>query len=246
MLKLISSLWLTNSAVGEPLERSWGQVALAEGDSARPWPPNDGNRTGRWCLAVEFVSGGNFLAHGKVEITTCSQSAGVVMASAHFFPGKVDNRDVRFSAGAKKVVLLVEDERGVRDLLKEYLVEEGFCVLTAPNALCAFEVLQSGARIDALLTDLCMPGPADGRELARFVLNTRSEIKIAILAGRPLRSPDPIARYVKFLMKPASMSEIARLLRSMLMDDATPTTPHFGALEPMGPQRFDLPVSVSV
>ena len=118
MLKLISSLWLTNSSVGEPLERSWGQVALAEGDSARPSPPNDGNRTGRWCLAVEFVSGGNFLAHGKVETITCSQSAGVVMASAHFFPGKVDNRDVRFSAGAKKVVLLVEDEQS-RDVRQQ-------------------------------------------------------------------------------------------------------------------------------
>jgi len=155
------------------------------------------------------------------------------MAKARFSPRNMGDRDAPADRADQKVVLVVEDERDVRGLLEETLLEEGFCVLTAPNALSAFEIIQSAVRIDALLTDVNMPGAADGRELARFVLNTRPEIRIAILAGRPLSPMDPVAKYVRIMMKPARMSEVASLLRSMLEDDGRPIIPHFGALEPI-------------
>jgi DNA-binding NtrC family response regulator len=160
------------------------------------------------------------------------------MASVRISPRTMGDWDAPSDTADQKVVLVVEDERDIRDLLEETLLEAGLYVLSAPNALSAFEIIQSAVRIDALLTDVCMPGAADGRELARFVLNTRPEIKIAFLAGSPLSPMDPIAKYVRFVMKPARMSEVANLLRSMLEDnDETPTMPYFGALEPMGRAR---------
>lgn len=58
-------------------------------------------------------------------------------------------------------VLVVDDEPGIRDLLREVLIEEGHEVVTARDGLEALEVLQ-GADEYLVLLDLMMPR-LDGR-----------------------------------------------------------------------------------
>jgi CheY-like chemotaxis protein len=114
------------------------------------------------------------------------------------------------------VILAVEDERNLRELMDETLTDAGFEVLTAANALAAFEIIQSVAHIDAIVTDIHMPGAADGRELARFISNTRPQIHIVLLAGAPLDPADPLLKYVHYLQKPLGLMQLANTLSLIL------------------------------
>lgn len=56
-------------------------------------------------------------------------------------------------------VLLVEDETLIRKFVAEELVEAGYQVVEASSALEAFAYIEAGGRVDAVLTDIHMPGP---------------------------------------------------------------------------------------
>jgi signal transduction histidine kinase len=58
---------------------------------------------------------------------------------------------------AKRQILLVEDDRGIRDTLQETLEDEGYAVATAENGRDALEALRGGARPDLIVLDLRMP-----------------------------------------------------------------------------------------
>lgn len=65
---------------------------------------------------------------------------------------------------ATQSILIVDDEYGLAELLREMLRESGYDVILAINGCLAFEIL--GERtVDLVLTDLMMP-VMDGRELA--------------------------------------------------------------------------------
>ena len=71
------------------------------------------------------------------------------------------------AATGTETILLVEDEDGVRRLLKHVLSKSGYTVIEAasgPEALAMFQQLRRP--IDLLLTDIVMPRMS-GRELAR-------------------------------------------------------------------------------
>jgi diguanylate cyclase (GGDEF)-like protein len=58
--------------------------------------------------------------------------------------------------GADRKVLLVEDEKALKDLLTSYLEKEGFAVVSTPDVTSAIEEL--GNEYDVLITDLRLPG----------------------------------------------------------------------------------------
>ena len=61
------------------------------------------------------------------------------------------------------LVLVVDDDKGIRYLLRECLEAAGLCVEEAGDGATAFARIQLGG-IDLVLSDLRMPG-MDGREL---------------------------------------------------------------------------------
>ena len=65
-------------------------------------------------------------------------------------------------------VLVVEDEPVVRSLAVDVLTDAGYETVEAANATQALDVLaNSEQEIDVLFTDVRMPGPMNGMELAR-------------------------------------------------------------------------------
>jgi CheY-like chemotaxis protein len=54
-------------------------------------------------------------------------------------------------------ILVVEDHNDSREMLEEFLTEEGFTVETAINGLQALERMRRGPRLDLVLLDLMMP-----------------------------------------------------------------------------------------
>ena len=78
-------------------------------------------------------------------------------------------------------LLLVDDDRRIRDLLSRFLLGEGYRVTTAESAAEARAKLD-GLRFDLLVLDVMMPGET-GFEFARR-LRTTSNVPIVILTAR--------------------------------------------------------------
>jgi signal transduction histidine kinase/ActR/RegA family two-component response regulator len=95
----------------------------------------------------------------------------------------VSERIVRAEHGRRdKIVLVVDDETGVRDFVCEAVTELGYDVLSAENADQALDIFEEGMRIDILLTDVLMPGRS-GRELADEVLARYGDMPILFMTG---------------------------------------------------------------
>ena len=78
-------------------------------------------------------------------------------------------------------LLVVDDDRRIRDLLSRYLAREGYRVTTAGNAAEARSKLD-GLSFDLLVLDVMMPGET-GFELAKAI-RTASNVPILMLTAR--------------------------------------------------------------
>jgi two-component system cell cycle sensor histidine kinase/response regulator CckA len=129
--------------------------------------------------------------------------------------GLADSRSVPRGSG---IVLLVEDEKGVRDLTREYLEMSGYKVLVAENGHTALELaaLHAGP-IDLLITDIVMPG-INGKELADRVNAIRPGIKVLYMTGytdQAIVHRGTLADGAVLLQKPFSLSTLASKLRDI-------------------------------
>lgn len=77
-------------------------------------------------------------------------------------------------------ILLVDDDRRIRDLLSRFLTNEGYRVTTAKSAADARAKLM-GLHFDLLILDVMMPGET-GFNLARFI-RTSSTVPIIMLTA---------------------------------------------------------------
>ena len=62
---------------------------------------------------------------------------------------------------------MVEDDEGVRAAVVDMLTDLGYQVLRAENAEAALKLLEGGAQLDLLFTDVVMPGAISTREFTR-------------------------------------------------------------------------------
>jgi len=118
-----------------------------------------------------------------------------------------------------ETILLVEDEPGVRKLVRQMLLQQGYQVLEASNAAEALIVAQRyPGHIDLLLTDIVMP-QVNGRELAEQLMARRPDLKVIYMTGYP---EDAIIRYgiagaeAVCLQKPFVPEDLARKVRQVL------------------------------
>jgi two-component system OmpR family response regulator len=80
-------------------------------------------------------------------------------------------------------ILVVDDEPDVRELIRTYLVQEGYRVSTLGDGQGLRRVL-AGQSVDLVILDLGLPGE-DGLSLARY-LREHSDVGV-IIVGRPSR-----------------------------------------------------------
>jgi len=81
------------------------------------------------------------------------------------------------------VVLLVEDERDVRMVVRDILEDLGYTVLEAEDGRAGLHIANSGVRIDLLLTDVGLPGGMNGRQLADAARQRRPDLKVLFITG---------------------------------------------------------------
>jgi len=86
-------------------------------------------------------------------------------------------------AAAGPAVLVVEDNDDVRELAESVLAMSGYTVLTAPSGEQALALLEQGARVDLLFTDVIMPGGMTGLELVDKVRQRQPELAVLVTTG---------------------------------------------------------------
>jgi len=78
-------------------------------------------------------------------------------------------------------ILVVDDDRKIRDFLSEVLIEEGYSIITAENGEKAINFLKS-KEFDIVLTDLKMPG-VDGLQVIKESQKNNSHIVGIVITG---------------------------------------------------------------
>lgn len=86
-------------------------------------------------------------------------------------------------SGAGLSVLVVEDEPVVRAVAVDMLQDAGFAVLAAHDGPTALALLEEGAQVDILFSDVVMPGGMTGVDLAREARRLRPGIGVLLASG---------------------------------------------------------------
>ena len=83
----------------------------------------------------------------------------------------------------RPTVLLVEDEELVRLVIGDELRDAGYEVVEASNGTEALDMLNNGAAVDLLFTDIRMPGELSGWDVAERARSVRPDIPVIYASG---------------------------------------------------------------
>lgn len=112
-------------------------------------------------------------------------------------------------------VLIVDDEAGIREVLKRWLVLAGFETAEARDSTEALAVLDSDRHTDVALVDLHMPGPG-GLWLVEQIRAKHSHVAV-VLATADTEVPGTISLQpgvVGYLVKPFTAASVQTAMAS--------------------------------
>jgi CheY-like chemotaxis protein len=109
-------------------------------------------------------------------------------------------------------VLIIDDDRDIRETLGELLVEEGFQIEAAWNGETALARLEAGFRPDVIVLDLMMPG-MDG---LTFRALQREHPALARIPVVGLSAAPPADTDFECLKKPMHFDQLVEKLRLMV------------------------------
>jgi two-component system, cell cycle sensor histidine kinase and response regulator CckA len=161
--------------------------------------------------------------HGHIRIRS---APGEGTTFCILFPAVPDSADVgppRVSATqwrGQGTVLVVEDEEGVREVVRRMLERLGFQVITAEDGIAALERLEAhqGA-IAAVLLDLSMPRMT-GQEALHEIRRLRPDVPMVLMSGYTEQEVaskllDSVGGATGFLQKPFLPEDLTSVLREV-------------------------------
>ena len=116
-------------------------------------------------------------------------------------------------------VLLVEDDRQVRELIETMLSRQGYEVLSAVNGEEALSILE-GRRggVDLLLTDVIMPG-INGKELYKKAVSIAPGLKVIYMSGYTeniIAHRGILEEGTVFIQKPFAVKDLTKKVREVM------------------------------
>src|SRR5579862_1896871 len=118
-----------------------------------------------------------------------------------------------------ETILLVEDEENLRRLARQFLENQGYRVIDAPEGATAIQISQAHkGPIHLLLTDVIMPG-MNGRELANKLSPTRPEMRVLYMSGyteNHIGHNGTLDEGITLLQKPFTLPALKAKVREML------------------------------
>jgi two-component system, cell cycle sensor histidine kinase and response regulator CckA len=121
--------------------------------------------------------------------------------------------------GSGRVVLVVDDEQGLRELVCRTLRSEGYTTLEAAHGADALRVMETSEEpVDLVVTDVVMPG-MDGRELGRRLGQRWPNLPILYISAYEVndifRRGSP-RQSAPFLQKPFPMDSLLSTVRDLI------------------------------
>ncbi|NBB15255.1 response regulator [Caulobacter sp. SLTY] len=155
-------------------------------------------------LPVLYTSGyteNAIVHHGRLD-------EGVNLLSKPYGREDLARKVMQVLGAAKPAVLVVEDDALVRDLAVDMITALGFGVEQAVDGPSALAVLESGARVDLLFTDVGLPGMT-GETLAEKAKTLRPGLRVVFASGHapPEKTGDDV-----WLSKPYDAAALSQAL----------------------------------
>lgn len=116
----------------------------------------------------------------------------------------------------KTVVLVVEDEPLILMDAIQTFEDAGFEVVDAYDVEHALIRLAERPDINAVFTDVNMPGRFDGVELARMVSDRRPDVVIIVTSGAVAVRRDDLPERGQFIPKPYRGEKVISLIEELL------------------------------
>jgi two-component system, response regulator PdtaR len=112
----------------------------------------------------------------------------------------------------KSLIVFVEEEPATRAIVEAALEDANFVVLSAGNAEDAISTLErADGYVSAVFTNVNLPGPMDGLDLAHYVSRRWPSIGLLVTSGHvPNR---PVAGQGRFLSKPYDLGHVVHEVR---------------------------------
>lgn len=173
-------------------------------------------------LGLAMVYGFVKQTGGDVEIQS-SRAAGTTVRL--FLPVRSRGPDpapMQGARSARRTVLVVEDEDGIRHLLARVLSRGGFQVLTASNGREALDLI-AGAEdeLGLIICDVVMP-VMGGREFAQRFRQIRRDVPFIFISGyntEVLEQEGVYSPNAELINKPFEMDELLRRVRHLIDPD---------------------------
>lgn len=121
--------------------------------------------------------------------------------------------------GGHETILVVEDDKLVRDYVLTQLHSLGYITLDAANAAEALAIVGAGRPFDLLFTDVIMPGIMNGRQLVDELRKTKPGLKVLFTSGYTENAIIHHGRLdtgILLLAKPYRKSDMAAMIRKAL------------------------------
>ena len=109
------------------------------------------------------------------------------------------------------MILVVDDEKAVREMAIRMLTRSGFEVIEASGGAEALQVLEGRTDVTVLLTDCNMPD-VSGSDLAQQVVQQWPHIAIVAMSGKPRSAEMPSK--AGFIAKPFRASALVALVQA--------------------------------
>ncbi len=133
------------------------------------------------------------------------------------------------SKGQEETILLVEDEKGLREVSRDTLESLGYQVLTAANGKEALQVYQTaekawpeqGRRVALVITDVIMP-EMGGKRLLQALKKVNPHVKALAITGYVMQEDQHALKEMGFLnvvLKPFDTEILAQVIRQALDAD---------------------------
>ena len=113
------------------------------------------------------------------------------------------------------VVLVAEDEMLLRLFAAEALKDAGYKAITAKDAAEALEILKTNPEVRVLFTDIQMPGPLNGVDLARKVHERWPHVLLLITSGNVMLGKEDIPDHGHFVQKPYALRQVVEEIQSL-------------------------------
>jgi DNA-binding response OmpR family regulator len=112
-----------------------------------------------------------------------------------------------------KFILIVDDEPLLRSFARSVLEDAGYAVKEAANAHDALILLDDDG-IDAVVTDIEMPGGLNGLDLAKMIRALWPSKGLIVMSGRTLPRSAQLPAHTPMLTKPFSPQRLVELVQA--------------------------------